>query len=245
MAWSRARFKENDVWVELGDDGKPILKQGLVNLKYQKQAAAKVYRGASAGLSWEASAESWDGVDPGGAPTKPQGSGFGSAGSRTAAQAAAAAEAASDLLKKLGPDIHVAYTDGACKGNPGPAGSGVYLVLSDGRKAEASRALGQATNNVGELGAIELTLDLLDEAGVAPTAPVAVLSDSSYVRGVLILGWKAKANVEQVAVLRTRLKVRSGVRIYWVAGHAGVAGNERADVLANLGSGGKTATRWT
>src|SRR5690606_34207502 len=118
-------------------------------------------------------------------------------------------------------------------------------VLPDGRRGEASRSLGRATNNVGELVAIGLALDLLEEAGVPRETPVALFSDSSYANGVLTRGWKAKANTELIADLRAQLKRWPGVTVHWVAGHVGIADNERADELANRGVSGITRTAWT
>ena len=119
-------------------------------------------------------------------------------------------------------------------GNPGPAGAGCVVRLPDGRLLEASRALGMATNNVGELTAIAMALDLLDTHGHPKDVPAHVLTDSQYARGVLVEGWKAKANQELVASTRTRLRQRKAV-LHWIAGHVGIPENERADVLANQG----------
>jgi ribonuclease HI len=79
---------------------------------------------------------------------------------------------------------------------------------------------------------------------VARDARVELFSDSSYVNGVLCKGWKAKANKELIVGLRERLKARPNVTIHWIAGHVGVDGNEKADVLANAGVAGKTARKW-
>src|SRR5690606_34490022 len=114
-----------------------------------------------------------------------------------------------------------------------------------GRRAEAARALGTATNNIAELTAVGIALDLLDEAGVPPDAPVAVLCDSQYTLGVLALGWKAKANAALIAELRQRLAARPGVELHWVAGHVGTGGNEAADRLANEGVAGRSFVRWS
>jgi ribonuclease HI len=168
-------------------------------------------------------------------------SGFGKAGTRTAAQAAAAAADAHRRIADLPPGSIVVYTDGACRGNPGEAGSGAVVELPDGRTIEASLALGVATNNIAELTAVALALDLLDKAGIAPDAPAVVHTDSKYSEGVLCRGWKAKANVELIRGLKARLAARPGVRLQWLAGHVGVAGNERADMLANRGVAGITA----
>lgn len=251
MGWQRAMFKGKKVWVEVDAGGTLKAEGGRVPMRYSSKAGAKLYGASARNVELlEGSAietlEAGVSADKAGATrggTK-RGRGFGSAGRRTEGQTKAAAKAAADLLASLGDDVAVAYTDGACRGNPGPAGSGVVLRLADGRTAEASRSLGRATNNVGELTAIGIALELLDAGEVPPDGPVAVLTDSDYSHGVLCRGWKAKANAELIAGLRTALAARPGVEIHWVAGHAGIAGNERADQLANAGVDGLTAVRW-
>jgi ribonuclease HI len=118
------------------------------------------------------------------------------------------------------------------------------IQLPDGRVGEASESLGTATNNIGELRAIELALEMLDEIETPKDAPVAILTDSSYSNGVLCLGWKAKANKELIVRIREALAARPGVKIYWVAGHVGLEGNERADSLAGQGIDGKNFRQW-
>lgn len=244
--WRAARFKDAAVWVAVEADGRPAVRGGRVAVRYAPTAGAKIYRPAAASVQVTGTADEAlpDGVDAD-AVAKPasRGSGFGSAGSRTAAQAAAAAQDAQARLGALSPDTILAFTDGACKGNPGPTGAGAYVRLPNGDAWEGALHLGRATNNVGELSAIGLALDLLDDAGVPPAAPVALFCDSSYARGVLTQGWKAKANPDLIADIRAALKKRPGVTVHWVAGHVGVHGNERADQLANLGSGGGRVRR--
>jgi ribonuclease HI len=134
----------------------------------------------------------------------------------------AVGESASD------PDAVIAYTDGACTGNPGPMGVGVVLIDPRTKeRRERSEFLGEGTNNIAELVAIQRALELApDDRGLV------VHSDSSYALGLLALGWKAKANQNLVAQLRELAARRSGLRLVKVAGHAGVADNERADELA-------------
>jgi ribonuclease HI len=137
----------------------------------------------------------------------------------------------------------VIYTDGACKGNPGPGGWGVFLKSGTFEK-ELWGGERLTTNNRMELMAVI-------EALTALTRPcqVALYLDSEYVRkGITewIHGWKAKgwktASKQPVknADLWQRLDalVHGGIHKiewHWVKGHAGDPGNERADALANRG----------
>ena len=141
-----------------------------------------------------------------------------------------------DKKKSSGLDAHLApvakgswlaYTDGACSGNPGPAGSGYVVVAPDGRMAEGWDFLGEATNNVAELTGIQSALTLIPKH-----APTVIYTDSQYAIGVLGKGWKAKANQELIADIRAMLKGRAGLDFVYVRGHVGVPLNERADELA-------------
>ncbi len=251
MSWKRATFKEKQVWVEVDASGRPKAAGGRAPIRYSNRSGAKIYRaaagriqiheGAAAESLPEGASASASGGSGGGRTRR--GSGFGKAGTRTSQQAANAKASAGKLIASLGDDTVVIFTDGACRGNPGPAGSGAVVALTDGRRAEGCRALGRATNNVAELTAVDLALDMLDAAEVAPEAPVAILSDSDYTNGVLCRGWKAKANTALILGLRERLAARPGTTIHWVAGHVGIDGNERADALAGLGVGGQSWIR--
>jgi len=118
------------------------------------------------------------------------------------------------------------YTDGACSGNPGPAGLGVVIVRPSDR-LEISEYLGRATNNIAELTAVLRALGELDEH-----AAVRIHTDSQYTIGVVQRGWKAKANKELVAELKEALSRHPNVKLVYVPGHEGVPLNERADELA-------------
>jgi len=120
----------------------------------------------------------------------------------------------------------IVYADGACSGNPGPAGLGV-VVMDGERRIEISEYLGQGTNNIAELTAVLRALEILDAA-----RPAVIHTDSQYTIGILQKGWKAKANTELVATLKSAMAGRKGTRLVYVPGHAGVKWNERADALA-------------
>ena len=135
------------------------------------------------------------------------------------------------------------YTDGACKGNPGPGGWGVLLQSGEVRKELFGGEL-NTTNNRMEIMAVIEALSALKRP-----CHVTLYLDSEYVRkGITewIAGWKArgwrtaaKAPVKNVDLWQRldALVAGSGHRIdwRWVRGHAGDPGNERADALANRG----------
>ncbi|HEY8359148.1 MAG TPA: ribonuclease HI [Ramlibacter sp.] len=135
------------------------------------------------------------------------------------------------------------YTDGACKGNPGPGGWGALLRSGTTQKEIYGGELG-TTNNRMELMAVIQALEALKR----PCA-VTLYLDSQYVlKGITewLPGWKAKGwktaskqpvkNVELWQRLDA-LVANGGHKIdwRWVRGHNGDPGNERADALANLG----------
>ena len=135
------------------------------------------------------------------------------------------------------------YTDGACKGNPGPGGWGV-LLRSGSVEKELYGGESATTNNRMELLAVIRALEALKRP-----CHVVLHADSQYVlKGITewLAGWKAKGwktaskqpvkNVDLWQKLDA-LVTDSGHRIdwRWVKGHDGDPGNERADALANQG----------
>lgn len=137
----------------------------------------------------------------------------------------------------------VIYTDGACKGNPGPGGWGVYLRSGSVEK-DLFGGEAQTTNNRMELTAVIEALRALKRP-----CHVQMYMDSEYVRkGITewLVGWKArgwktaaKQPVKNVDLWQTLDdEIQSGghqIEWRWVKGHAGDPGNERADALANRG----------
>jgi ribonuclease HI len=137
----------------------------------------------------------------------------------------------------------VIYTDGACKGNPGPGGWGV-LLRSGSTVKELYGGERLTTNNRMELMAVIQALKALKR----PCA-VSLHVDSLYVlKGMTewLRGWKAKGwrtaskqpvkNVELWQMLDELVSQRGhSIEWHWVRGHDGDPGNERADELANMG----------
>ena len=140
----------------------------------------------------------------------------------------------------------VAYTDGACSGNPGPGGWGALMIAMDGDTILKERELydGEAdtTNNRMELLAAINALEAL-----ARPSEITIITDSTYVKnGVTswIHGWKkngwrtsAKKPVKNDDLWKRldEAQDRHDVVWEWVKGHAGHAENERADELARRG----------
>ena len=140
----------------------------------------------------------------------------------------------------------LAFTDGACSGNPGPGGWGVLLQAREGERIVKERELsgGEAdtTNNRMELMAAISALETLSRV-----SEITVVTDSTYVKnGVTqwIHGWKrngwktADKKPVKNADLWQRLdaaQARHTVHWQWIKGHAGHAENERADELARRG----------
>jgi ribonuclease HI len=133
----------------------------------------------------------------------------------------------------------LAYADGACSGNPGPAGLGVVARFDD-RQRELSEYIGEATNNIAELTAILRAVELASELG----RPLRLYTDSQYSIGVLTKGWKAKANRDLVASVRDAIAKHPDTKLFHVRGHQGIKLNERADELAVLAVEDRASTGW-
>ncbi|MEO5702155.1 MAG: ribonuclease HI [Casimicrobiaceae bacterium] len=133
------------------------------------------------------------------------------------------------------------YTDGACKGNPGPGGWGALLVWGD-HEREIFGGEGPTTNNRMELTAVIRALESLKR----PCA-VDLYTDSQYVKQGIerwILNWKRngwltsdRKPVKNAELWRELDALAAGhlIRWHWVRGHNDHPGNTRADVLANRG----------
>ena len=135
------------------------------------------------------------------------------------------------------------YTDGACKGNPGPGGWGA-LILQGDTKNEIYGGEANTTNNRMEIMAVIRALRTINTEN-----EITVFTDSTYVQKGInewiakwkINGWKTSNKKEvknkdlwvQLDNLTSQLKINW----IWVKGHSGHPGNDRADYLANKGVG--------
>jgi ribonuclease HI len=125
-----------------------------------------------------------------------------------------------------------AYIDGAARGNPGPAGAGVYIEAVDGRPAEELfEALGRATNNVAEYRALLLALA---RAGEMRAETVEILSDSLLLVQQINGIFKVKA-AHLVPLVSDAVRRAKGFRRFSIR-HVPREKNRLADRLANLGA---------
>jgi len=137
-------------------------------------------------------------------------------------------------------DVEI-YTDGACRGNPGPGGWGVVL-FSGGQQKELRGGVADTTNN-----RMELTAAIQGLATLKRSCKVTVYTDSQYLRRGIsewLASWKKNdwrtkgkrpvKNADLWQELAT-LAAKHNVEWLWVKAHSGNPGNERADQLANIG----------
>ncbi|MFO7964552.1 MAG: ribonuclease H [Desulfobacterales bacterium] len=209
--WKRMGFRTNKIWVKTDPDGRPVLENGKVIIKYRLDHDYE-YRvnendihslDAVSRIEGEASKKTprkkkTDAPKP----VKPKG-------------------------EPLPENTIFVYTDGASSGNPGPSGIGVLLKYK-GREKYISKYIGNATNNIAELEAIKAGLSEIKNKAI----PVRVYTDSTYAVGVLALGWKPRKNVRLVQSLKDLIAAYNDIAFVKVKGHAGHRENEIADRLA-------------
>lgn len=221
MPWVKATLRGNKVYARIAENG--ALGEGAVEIRY-KLGDARAYRAQAKNLQVQAGEVLADDAFPEAQFAEPKAAGAKAGGASRKAEAKVAHEA-----REIPPDFYVAYTDGACSGNPGPAGSGMLVMTPGGLESrESYEYLGIGTNNIAELTAILRAAEAVPEH-----APLIIHTDSSYAIGVLSKGWKAKANQELIAKIKATLaKRKPAASLVYVPGHLGVPGNERADELA-------------
>ena len=133
------------------------------------------------------------------------------------------------------------YTDGACRGNPGPGGWGA-LILKDNEEIKLNGGQNDTTNNQMELTAVIKALDFFSES-----TEIEIFTDSKYVMDGIteyikkwkVNGWKtaSKKPVKNSDLWKQldSLSAQHSIKWNWVKGHSGHRENDIADELANLG----------
>jgi len=209
MPWIKHQLRDADVWAKVDAASALVTdRDGRVEVVYKPVSGAKVYRASARNLT----------PVPDERPIEIE-----------------VGEPAPDRNDKKAPPKEPAanaiqvWTDGACRGNPGPSGLGVVII--DGKeRRELSEYIGKATNNIAELTAILRGLEEVADK----QRPVVVYTDSEYSIGVLTHPtWKLKKNVELIQEIREVCRLFADLRFVKVAGHAGIPLNERTDQLAN------------
>jgi ribonuclease HI len=214
MPWRRMRLRNAEVLARCDESGELVTNGGRVEVRY-KPADGRAYFAAASNLrpAGNASIEADSYCGPGEAVAK-------TAKPKKKAPSGPAPE-------KPEADELLAYADGACSGNPGPAGIGVVARWDD-QQRELSEFIGDATNNIAELTAVLRAVQLAHEL----KRPLRLYTDSRYSIGVLMEGWKAKANKVLVAEVRDALARHGDAQLFHVRGHEGVTLNEHADELS-------------
>jgi ribonuclease HI len=218
MPWITGTLRNATVFVKCESAGVLAVQAGRVEIRY-RQDDPRAYHAGIANLTVD-----WSN------PLLPDDSCVTAAKSDVATSTKKSSAAVKSGTQIAAPPAgaYIAYTDGACSGNPGPAGLGVVLVDPSGNAREAYEYLGVSTNNVAELTAIYRALQGLDDK----SAQAVIHTDSQYAIGVLSKGWKAKANQQLILEIRLLLKTLPNVSFVYVRGHVGIPLNERADALA-------------
>jgi ribonuclease HI len=217
--WKRMMFKERKVYAEVDEKGDLVTQKGMVTIKYQPDHE----------MTYRARASAVTEIDPNLLTKKSKKGGY-----KKITEGREAPEMPSELLDC---DHIIIFTDGACGGNPGPAGIGILLQYRS-HSREISRFIGQGTNNIAELTAIKVALHEIKDSRL----PVILYTDSAYAQGVLAGFWKAKKNQDLVTEVKKEMARFSSLRILKVEGHKGVEGNEIANRLASQAVRGKENT---
>ena len=168
------------------------------------------------------------------------------ASARKQARKDAARAIAKEAIRSLPPQTLVAFTDGSANPNPGPSGAGAFLYSTspgDSCHLEATAALGDGTNNLGEIWAIgmaaQMALDHISSRDLNTNTHFQLFTDSMLARSCVLGEWKSVKYgplVEAVALALQRLSDSVIVNVDWVPAHVGIDSNEHADFLAGRGT---------
>ncbi|MCA9714366.1 MAG: reverse transcriptase-like protein [Myxococcales bacterium] len=214
VPWKKFQFRDQTVFARILASGKPIVHRGRVEIRY-KLGATKSYRASPENLEpVEGEIISDDEFKAGGPSGRP-------VSVKTVRETPKSAPT---------DDTIIIHTDGACSGNPGPAGIGIYLERPDEVVEICEFISSLATNNFAELTAIDRALELLRDD--EKDRHILLYTDSGWSLGVLIGGWKAKTNLDMIKKIQARMTEFSNLELLKVKGHSGQKGNEEADYLA-------------
>lgn len=125
------------------------------------------------------------------------------------------------------------FTDGACKGNPGPMGIGILIIPDINKPLECTkigRYIGEGTNNKAELTAIKTALEMLKDHNKS----IILYTDSQYCINILTKSWKANANVELInEIKRMIINYKPGIHLMYIEAHKNNVFNNMVDKLAS------------
>lgn len=215
--FKRVFFKNNKVWAKVDEANNIVVKNNCAEIRY-KLTDSRTYTAAMANIK---QIEGERAVESELQDTKPV--------KKTGSKKKEDTSGLSNIKTGLTGEVIEAWTDGACSGNPGEAGSGIVLLFGQHR-LEIAHYLGKATNNIAELEAINIALKKVKDKSKS----MRIYTDSSYSLGVLTKGWKAKKNPELVEEIKNRISEFKEIEFVKVKGHVGIEENEKADELARL-----------
>lgn len=124
----------------------------------------------------------------------------------------------------------IVYTDGSCRGNPGPMGIGVVIIPDINNTdsiVKIGKYIGHGTNNIAELTAIKIGI----ETAIQYNKPILLYTDSLYSVNVVTGRYKSKVNVQLINEIKDLIK-KYRVQIGHVKGHDKNVFNNMADSLA-------------
>ena len=164
---------------------------------------------------------------------------------KKAAIANVAAHAVDSHINSLPVGTLIAFTDGSAKPNPGPAGAGAIIIKNTSNSdspfshvANYTAAIGNASNNTGELFAVGMVLEHCKR--VSHKGDIHIYTDSKISYGALKNGWRAgRANSAILYAVREishSIRNSCNIHYHWIPGHSGIDFNNTADALANAGS---------
>jgi ribonuclease HI len=219
------RLRNAEVFARCDESGELVSRGGRVEIRYKPDDGKAYFASAS-------------NLQPSAGPLRIEPDSFCGPG-KAAAKPASKPPTPSNAPGQPEGDEVLVYADGACSGNPGPAGVGAVALWGD-QRLELSEYIGEATNNIAELTGVLRAVELAEELG----RPLRLYTDSQYSIGVLTQGWKARANKELIAKIRHALDALPDAKLFHVRGHQGQGLNEHADELAVRAVLSKESTGW-